>query len=207
MLHICSNVISFSSLIGVQLLYNVVLVSAVQQSESAIHIHISPSFWISFPFRSPQTTEQSSLYYTFCSHQLPILYTVVYICQSQSPNSSHPRFLPLVSVRLFSTCVSLFLLCKYVHLHHSSRFHICVLMYDICFSLSDLLHSKGGSLPDHQSKIAVLSLYPNPTLIHSTYYLLILYIYVYILSVQIRIRTQLHEQRLHLPCSLMHAQH
>ena len=38
--------------IRVELLYNVVLVSAVQQSESAIRIHISPLFWISFPFRS-----------------------------------------------------------------------------------------------------------------------------------------------------------
>ena len=28
-----------------QLLYNVVLVSAAQQSESAIHIHISPLLW------------------------------------------------------------------------------------------------------------------------------------------------------------------
>ena len=36
----------------VQLLYNVVLVSAVQKSESARHIHISPTFWISFPCRS-----------------------------------------------------------------------------------------------------------------------------------------------------------
>ena len=36
--------------IGVELLYNVVLVSAVQQSESAIYAHISPLLWISFPF-------------------------------------------------------------------------------------------------------------------------------------------------------------
>ena len=43
--------------IGVYLLYNVVLVSTVQQSESAIRIHIAPLFWISFPFRSPQSTE------------------------------------------------------------------------------------------------------------------------------------------------------
>ena len=34
--------------IGVQLFYNVVLVSTVQRSESAICIHISPLFWISF---------------------------------------------------------------------------------------------------------------------------------------------------------------
>ena len=38
--------------IGVELLYNVVLVSTVQKSESAIHIHISPLFCISFPFSS-----------------------------------------------------------------------------------------------------------------------------------------------------------
>ena len=43
--------------IGVSLLYNVVLVSAVQQSESAIRIHIPSLFWISFPFRSSESTE------------------------------------------------------------------------------------------------------------------------------------------------------
>ena len=34
------------------LLYNVVLLSAVQKSETAICLYISPLFWISFP---PQT--------------------------------------------------------------------------------------------------------------------------------------------------------
>uniref|UniRef100_A0A8C6BIR4 pyridoxal kinase n=1 Tax=Monodon monoceros TaxID=40151 RepID=A0A8C6BIR4_MONMO len=48
---------------------------------------------------------------------------------------------PLVSIRLFSTSVSQFLPCKPVHLYHFSKFHIYVLIYDICFSLSDLLHS------------------------------------------------------------------
>ena len=43
--------------IGVELFGNVVLVSIVQQSESAICIHIPPLFCISFPFRSPQSTE------------------------------------------------------------------------------------------------------------------------------------------------------
>ena len=59
------------------------------------------------------------------------------ICQSQSPNSSHPSLSPLVSIHFFSTFVSLFLLCKYVHLYHFSRFHIDVFIYNICFSLSD----------------------------------------------------------------------
>ena len=48
-------------LIGVELLYNVLLVSTVQQSESVIRIHISPLFWISFPCKSPQNTEWGSL--------------------------------------------------------------------------------------------------------------------------------------------------
>ena len=50
------------------MLYNIVLVSAVQQSESAVCIHISPFFWAflpsrppSHPFRSPQSTKLSSL--------------------------------------------------------------------------------------------------------------------------------------------------
>ena len=56
------------------------------------------------------------------------------------------RFPPLVSIRLFSTSVSQFLPCKPVQLHHFSRFHIYGLTYDICFSLSDLLHSVWQSL-------------------------------------------------------------
>ena len=104
----------FKIFIGVQLLYNVVLVSTVQQSESAIRIHICPLFWISFSCRSLQSTEQSSLCYAVGSHQLSILYivSIVYICQSQSPNSSHIPLSPLVSIHLFSTSVALFLLCK-----------------------------------------------------------------------------------------------
>ena len=58
---------------------------------------------------------------------------------------------PLVSIRLFSTSVSLFLPCKPVHLYHFSRFHIYALIYDICFSLSDLLHSVWVSRSIHVS--------------------------------------------------------
>ena len=56
------------------------------------------------------------------------------------------QFPPLASLRLFSTSVSLFLPCKLVHLYHFSRFHTYALIYDICFSLSDLLHSVWQSL-------------------------------------------------------------
>ena len=83
----------------------------------------------------------------FFFNQSSILYTSSYTCQSQSPNSAHHHplptavFPPLVSIRLFSTSMSQLLPCKMVHLYHLSRFHIHALIYDICFSLSDLLHS------------------------------------------------------------------
>ena len=70
----------------------------------------------------------------------------MYIRQSQSPNSSHSTSFPLVSVLLSSMSVSLFLLCKYDHLYHFSRLHIYALIYDICFSLSELLQSVWHSL-------------------------------------------------------------
>ena len=83
----------------------------------------------------------SHLFYTHqCIHvnpNLPIHHTTT---------PTPLRFPPLVSIHLFSTSVSLFLPCKEVHLYHFSRFHIYVLIYDICFSLSDLLHSVWQSL-------------------------------------------------------------
>ena len=69
------------------------------------------------------------------------------VCMSIPVFPIHPTFLtPLVSTHLFSMSVSLFLLCKSVHLYHFSRVHINALIYDICFSLSDLLHSVWLSL-------------------------------------------------------------
>ena len=75
-------------LIGVQLIYNVVLISAVQQSDSVIHMHISTPFQFLFPYRSLQSTEQSSLCYRgiFIYNSVYmsfILYIMVCICQSQ----------------------------------------------------------------------------------------------------------------------------
>ena len=85
------------------------------------------------------------IFYTAGSYELSILYVLVYICQSQSPNSSHhhhhPRLSPLgVHTFVLYICVSISA-SKQVHLYHFSRFRIYALIYDICFSLSDLLHS------------------------------------------------------------------
>ena len=54
------------------------LVCAVEQSESAICIHVSPLFWISFAFRSKQSTKYSSPCFTVGSHRL-LFYTRVVV--------------------------------------------------------------------------------------------------------------------------------
>ena len=48
---------------------------------------------------------------------------------------------PAVSTHLFSMSVSPLLSCREIHQYHLSRFHIYALIYNICFSLPDLLQS------------------------------------------------------------------
>ena len=80
------------------------------------------------------------------------VYMSIPISQFIPPPPSPRHYPPLVSIRLFSTSVSLFLPCKPVHLYHFFRFHIYALIYDICFSLSDLLHSVWQSLDPSTSQ-------------------------------------------------------
>ena len=60
-------------------------------------LHWAPLFWISFPFRSPQSMEWSCLCCSIGSHSLSVLYVVsiVYVRQSPSPSSFHPSLYPL----------------------------------------------------------------------------------------------------------------
>ena len=78
------------------------------------------------------------------------VYMSIPFSQFITPPPPPRHFPPLVSICLsiclFSASVSQFLPCKPVHLYHFSRFHIYVLIYDICFSLSDLFHSVWQSL-------------------------------------------------------------
>ena len=71
---------------------------------------------------------------------------------STPPSPPHRGFPPLVSIHLFSTSVPQLMPCKPVHVYHFSRFHIHTLIYDICFSLSDLLHSVWQSLDPSTSQ-------------------------------------------------------
>ena len=98
--------IVFFFLIGVYLLYKVALVSTVQQSKSAICAHLSPLFCISFPFRSPPSTEQSLLGYSFLG-VICFMHSSVYM---SIPTS---QFIPHPGVHTFILCVSLFVLCKH----------------------------------------------------------------------------------------------
>ena len=54
------------------MIYNIVLLSGVQQSDSAIHIHISVLFYILFSYRLSQNIEFPGLY----SRSLLVIYLV-----------------------------------------------------------------------------------------------------------------------------------
>ena len=108
------RVLYYYFLIGIQVLYNVVLASNAQQNESAIHIHISPPFWISLHLGHHRALSRVP-----CAIQyVPLgclFYTQYQQCICVNPNlpiPPTPPLFPLVSIHLFSTSVSLFLLCK-----------------------------------------------------------------------------------------------
>ena len=89
------------------MVFNVVLVYAIQESTSVKCAHIAPPFGVSFPLRSPQSTEESPPSSTAGSHYLPVLYTVECACQSRSPSSSHLLAPFGVPTFLFYVCVSI----------------------------------------------------------------------------------------------------
>ena len=115
-----------------------------KQERKTSHLKKINLFWIfKFYLFIYLFIQQVLISYLFYTHQ----------CIHVNPNLPiHPTTTtalplpPLVSIRLFSTSVSQFLPCKPVHLYHFSRFHIYALVYNSCFSLSDLLHSVWQSL-------------------------------------------------------------
>ena len=116
------------SFIGVQLLYSIVLFSAVQQSESVIHI--SSLFQISFPFRSPQNIEQGFLLNGFSLVNLFYTYQCIYVNPNLS--SAYPPCPLCIHKLVLFLRVSISVL-QQVHLSHFSRFHVQAILYDICF--------------------------------------------------------------------------
>lgn len=77
-----------------------------------MYTHI-PAFWISFPFVSPQSTEFPALYsrFSFIFYFIHSINNIsIYVNPRLTIHPTPPS--PLVSIRLFSTSVSLFHLCK-----------------------------------------------------------------------------------------------
>ena len=93
------------------MLYNVVFISGIQQSESAFHT--SPLFWISFSFRSLQSTEWSSLCYTVGSLYLPIFMHSINSIDTQS----HLLFILFLLLSLVSMFVREILYLCLVHMY------------------------------------------------------------------------------------------
>ena len=93
---------------------------------------------------SSQSTRLSALCYAAASYQLSILYMVIYICQCYClsfPHSLLPLLCPQVHslhLCLYSCSANRFISTIFLPF---SRFHLYALIYDIYFSLSDLLHS------------------------------------------------------------------
>ena len=129
------------------MLYTVVLVSAVEQSESAICIHISPyplplepSSHTSIPPLKVITEHQAEHPVLYSSFPLAIYlthrsaYVSVLLSQFIPPPPS-----PHVHKSVLYVCIS-FPALQIGHHYHFARFQTCALIYDIFFSLSDLLH-------------------------------------------------------------------
>ena len=118
------------------------------------YIPISPPSCISLPLslshpsRWSQSTELISLCCAAASHWLSILHLILYICQCYSLTSCQLT-LPPPHVLKYILYICVFI--PVLPLGSSGpyfffRFHIYVLAYGICFSLSDLLHSVGQTL-------------------------------------------------------------
>ena len=101
--------------IEVELIYNVVLISAVHHSDSVIYIYIL--FYILFHCGLSQDIGYSSLCSTVGPCCLSILYVTVCIYERQTPTPSllHLPF-SLAATSLFSMSVGLFLFHRQVHL-------------------------------------------------------------------------------------------
>ena len=75
---------NFLFCVGVQPIYNVVLVSGEQRRDSAVHINVSILPQTPLPFRLPHNLKQSSLCYTVGPCWLYILNFAVCTCASQT---------------------------------------------------------------------------------------------------------------------------
>ena len=137
------------SVIGGNLLYNIVLVSAAQQCRSVISVHVSPPCWASrpsLPSGSSQNARPGSLCDTATSHQLSVLHTVgVYAMMLLSPftalfPSPTVGLLTLSSIALKPLYLFLLVKCMWMG-EIISRCGVCIRRYSFIYSYSTDKHS------------------------------------------------------------------
>ena len=138
--------------------YTAVSVSTTQQNASAIHIHTSLLVWIYFIFRSPQSTEFPALY------SWSLFSLVVYSIYVSTPVShiipillSLPWYPYVCSLRL---CLYFCFVNKIIYTYFS-RTHIHVLIYGLCFSLSDFIPLLGIH-PESESRSVLSGPWDSP---------------------------------------------
>ena len=116
-------------------------------------IDMYPLFFRFFPYRALQSIEQSFLCYRVGPYQLSILYIVVCICQSQSPNLS-PLLSPLGNHKfVFYICDSISVFVNKFICTLFFRFHIQTvpMIFLYLTSLSMTGHPCGCSRNEHNT--------------------------------------------------------
>ena len=126
------------------MLYNIVVVFAIHQHESAMGAHVSPILnpSTSLPTPSLWVVPQplSVLLHASNLDQSSISHMVTYMFQGCSLKPSHPDLLPQ-SPKVCPLHVPLLLPGIQDHCYHLSKFCIYVFIHGILSSLSDLLQS------------------------------------------------------------------
>ena len=126
------------------MLYNIVLLSAIHQHESALGIHMSHPSWTSLPLSTPSHPFRLSAEHWFWltetyskSHWSSILHMVMYMFSCYSLHSSHP-LLP-------SYCVHKFIL----YVCNSIQFSQFTSVTQSCLTLCDPINLSTSGLPVH----------------------------------------------------------
>ena len=124
-----------------QLLYNIVLVSSLQQSESAICIHLPPLSWACLPHAPPTPPGHHRAWnWAPCGIQkIPTSY-LFYTWQCIHVNSTlsiHPAILsPTLYPHIFSLCLYLLICLHHVAKHWLLYYAPFVIFYDVHFLFS-----------------------------------------------------------------------
>ena len=123
----------------------VFFVIRLHELATGIHVSSHPEHPSHLPLHPPSRLSQSTsfgcpascmelalvIYFTYGKVHVSMLFSQIIPCSPSPTESKSLFFMPM----------SLLLFCMENHWYHLSKFHIYVLIYSICISLSDSLHS------------------------------------------------------------------